>query len=180
MFWFCKTDICRRCGHIGWRWSRLGRLTEPKLHLRQPNKQCRMELDLVDVGWPRVLEPWLNGCVVPRTGHRKAHACGLPPSLLTSTVLSVLSLSVMLHWTAHQRHQCCPSVGAYEPWSGNFDVSVGVWAQAQTTQFVQLGAHYFMYGISTGGSGLLEGGGTCVNQHLTLLLSCYMQLCCAT
>ena len=49
-------------------------------------------------------------------------------------------------------------MGAFEPWSGHFDVSVAVWAQAQTTQFVQIGD--YMYGVSTGGSGTLAGGGT--------------------
>ena len=51
-------------------------------------------------------------------------------------------------------------MGAFEPWSGHFDVSVGVWAQAQTTQFVSIGD--IMLGVSTGGSGVLAGGGTFV------------------
>jgi hypothetical protein len=85
-------------------------------------------------------------------------------------------------------------MGAFEPWSGHYDVSVAVWSQAQTTQFVEIGeccqlamvsnlsvgpaiagrrqptfacrcahyAGYFMLGVTTGGSGLLAGGGTYV------------------
>jgi hypothetical protein len=70
-------------------------------------------------------------------------------------------------------------MAAWEPWSGHYAISVAIWATAQTTQFVDLpkpksvnaGAQepgadneggFSMLGVSTGGSGVLAGGGTFV------------------
>lgn len=51
-------------------------------------------------------------------------------------------------------------MGAFEPWSGHFEISAAVWATAQTTQFIDL--NFTMLGVSTGATGQLAGGGSYV------------------